>query len=84
MEISPFQVHLRGIFPNFLVWEIFLWKYLEQLNWEFKPFIFKDLFFVTLEYFVVRKDHETMKHDTENEIKWELAPLVNIYCKPIK
>lgn len=66
MEISPFQVHLRGIFHNFIVWEVFLFKYLQQLNGGLKPFIFKGIFLVDCECFVCIKDCETIKHDTEN------------------
>ena len=60
MEIGPFQVHLRRTFHNFLEEEVFLFKYLQQLNWELTAFIFKDIFLMILECFVFRKDWETM------------------------
>ena len=56
MEIGPFQVHLRRTFHNFLEEEVFLFKYLQQLNWELTSFIFKDIFLMILECFVFRKD----------------------------
>lgn len=65
MEISPFQVHLGGIFHIFLVWEVFLFKYLQQLNGELIPFIFKGIFPVVLQCFGVIRDWETRKEDRE-------------------